>query len=736
MPNGVFVPKRGKKAAPERRKKPSVGEKKIMQEREIHLLDYLTTLKKRKYWVVCVALLVFALNMVKIQRTVPVYRATTTVLIQKKEPPGLSMMNSYYFAWDPEFYQTQIQVIKSALIGEKVVEILKRSGAAPEPAKELKKPLLPWPGRKKRPSARKSLDTPGLSKAISGGLVVNLVKDSKILKISYSSSDREFAAAVANAAAQGYMEELMEMNVRSTRYAIQWLTDKSDEEEGKVRLAEKELRDYTKDADVIALDYRLKVIPEELSSLSVQLAEAETQRKELETVYRMVSGASEETGGLETILAVESDVTVKALKEQIIEAEKHLREQSKKYTAKHPTMLAAGRDLAMLQSRRRGEIQRVVESIRNEYEMARSKEDDLRRRIESVKEEAFSLKEKFVQYEVMKLEADTNKQFYDALLKRTKEYTINEQLQSIQVSVLERAEVPKRPVSPDKPKSILFGLMLAVFAGVGTAFFIEYLDHTVKSPEDLESKTGLPVLGLIPLLKEKDKHIEEVLLKDPGSLQGESYKALRTSVLLSSAEKPPKSILVTSMIPGEGKTSTAINLAVATALSEYKVLLVDCDLRKPQIHKRFGVKNIKGLSTYLAGVSDGDIIFPTPIKTLYVMAPGPVPPNPSELLSSRKMETFMEFLRERFDFLVFDSPPLLTVADSMVITRHLDATLVVTRAGRTTYEMLRRGLKSLSDINANILGTIINAHEENKSGYYSYYKYYQYYKAAEPSKTS
>jgi capsular exopolysaccharide synthesis family protein len=244
------------------------------------------------------------------------------------------------------------------------------------------------------------------------------------------------------------------------------------------------------------------------------------------------------------------------------------------------------------------------------------------------------------------------------------------------------------------------------------------------------------VLGLIPLLKDKDKHIEEVVLKDPGSLQGESYKALRTSVLLSSAEKPPKSILVTSMIPGEGKTSTAINLAVATALSEYKVLLVDCDLRKPQIHKRFGVKNIKGLSTYLAGVSDGEIIYPTPVKTLYVMAPGPVPPNPSELLSSRKMETFMEFLRERFDFLVFDSPPLLTVADSMVITRHLDATLVVTRAGRTTYEMLRRGLKSLSDINANILGTIINAHEETKSGYYSYYKYYQYYKAAEPSKTS
>jgi capsular exopolysaccharide synthesis family protein len=703
-----------------------------MEEQELHLRDYLKTLEKRKYIALAAFVVVFVFAALKAHFTVPVYRATTTVLIQKSEPPGVSLANSYYYGWDPDFYQTQIQVIKSALIGEKVVALLKQQ-ADREYREPMKRSLFSiFRGGKSTAAIVKDFSAPGLAKQISGGLAVNLVKDSKILNISYASSNPEYAALIANTAAQAYMEELLEMNIRSTRYAIDWLTEKSEEEQAKLKKAEKELQSFVKDADIIALEYRLKVIPEELSALSVQLAEAETVRKERETVISNILRHADDPRGLEAIKVIESDASVMALKEQVLEAEQNVRTLSKKFTAKHPTMLAAARDLAILQTKRKEEVQRVIDSLQNEAELAKAKEEDLRNRIAAIKEEAFGLKDEFIQYQVMRLGADTNRQFYDALLKKTKEYTINEQLQSIQVSVLEKAEVPSRPVTPDKPKSILFGLFLALFAGAGAAFFVEYLDQTVKSPEELERKTGLPVLGLIPLFKEKGKNIEEILVKDPSSYLSESYKGLRTSVLLSSVDSPPKSILVTSMIPGEGKTTTAINLAVATAQSGYKVLLVDCDLRKPQIHKQFGVKNMKGLSTFLAGVSNDDIISDTPVPNLSVMAPGPVPPNPSELISSRKMERLLERMKEKYDIIIFDSPPLLTVADSMVISRYLDVTLVITRAGKTNYEMVRRGLKMLKEIKTPILGAVINAHEEKKSGYYTYYKYYdQYYKDEE-----
>jgi succinoglycan biosynthesis transport protein ExoP len=262
--------------------------------------------------------------------------------------------------------------------------------------------------------------------------------------------------------------------------------------------------------------------------------------------------------------------------------------------------------------------------------------------------------------------------------------------------------------------------------GVGLAFFVEYLDNTIKFPEDAEAKLGAPVLGIVNLLSAKGKSIEAIVMKEPQSVFAEGYKVIRTSILLSSSDKPLKNILITSISPGEGKTATAVNIALTVAQSEHSVLLVDGDLRRPRIHKIFGLDNSKGLSTYLAGASDIHIVPAASRSGVQVMPSGPVPPNPSELLSSRRMQQLLTLLSEKFDIVIWDSPPLMTVTDSLVLSKILDGTIIVAKAGETTFENVRKGMKSLSDIESHFLGIIINALEVKKNDYY-YNRYYQSY---------
>jgi polysaccharide biosynthesis transport protein len=325
---------------------------------------------------------------------------------------------------------------------------------------------------------------------------------------------------------------------------------------------------------------------------------------------------------------------------------------------------------------------------------------------------------------------------YDALMKGVKEQSLIGELQNIRMWVVEKAKKPGSPVRPRKMMNILLGIIVGLFGGGGLAFFFEYLDNTVKSPEEIETRLGQSVLGVVPLIELKEGNIEQMIINEPQILVAENYKTIRTAIMLSSANKPPQNILITSMGPEEGKTVTSTNLAITIAQSEYSVLLIDSDLRKPRIHKIFGVENTKGLSTYLAGASSDINICNGPIKNLSILPAGPLPPNPSELLGSNKMYQLMRELNERFNVIIWDSPPLMTVTDSYVLSKIVDGTIIVTRAGKTTYEIVRRGLRTLKgkregDIEAHVLGIIINALDLKKSDYY-YYKYYNYYYTSEP----
>lgn len=712
-----------------------------MEEKEIHLRDYLHVIRKRRQTVYTFFVIVFVAVLIGTLSTRSLYQATTKILIDRNDPRPLA--NAGYVPHDPEFYETQYQLIKSRAVAQKVVELLnldKSYDAEKLRGSSFIGGIFGWVGslipsgssESKEDAALAKIDR--LAKVISENIEVKPVKNSKIVEIRYLAPNPELARSITNTIARAYIEELLELNMSSTRYALQWMTKKAEEEREKLDRSEKNLQEYVKNRNIITMENKIAVIPQKLSELNSQLIQAETKKKQLETLYMKVKSISNDPDEAETISVIASDPSLQAIKQQIIKSEQNIMEMSQKYGKKHPAMTRAIEDLNVLKAKREQEIRRIIDSIKNEYEMAKTNVATLNRFLGETKSEALNVNEKFMEYGSINREVETNRQLYDALVKKIKEQSITEQGQTVNVLVVEKAETPKSPAKPRKALNLLLGLIVGAFGGIGAAFFVEYLDNTVKSPEEVETKLGVPVFGVITMNKTPNAVTEGIVVREPASIITENYKAIRTALLLSSAERPPKRILVTSMSPEEGKTTTSINLAMAIAQSEYKVLLIDADLRKPRLHKVFGLSNTKGLSTYLAGASDMNVTQQGPLQGLSIVTSGPIPPNPSELLGSNRMNELLTALSGQYDIIICDSPPLLSVADSLILSKTTEGTIIVTRAGKVTYDEMKRGLKSLYDLKAHVLGIVINALDVKKNDYY-YQRYYNYTYSAEEGKS-
>jgi len=702
----------------------------MIEDKEIHLRDYLKIIKKRRAIIYTFFIIIFTIILIVTLSSTPVYKASTKILIEKGETVELT--GNPYTQYDPSFYETQYQLIKSASVAEKVVQMLSLEEHYDDYFNNKNSTLLSdikeWLLKKifgKNTSDDKEENKKDkkefLIKLIKEGIIVKPVKMSKIVEISYLSTNPKFAAAVVNTVSKAYINEILEMKMQSSKYTLKWLTEKAEEERKKLQHAEEALQQYMRNNDIVTLENKVTIIPQKLTELSKQLTKAETKRKEIESLYNKIKKIRN-LNKAETISAISSDPTIQALREEILKAEQNIIELSKKYGKKHPKMIRAISELNILKEKKIQEIKRVIESIKNEYELAKTNEMNLRKLLKKTKNEALTLNEKFIQYSVLKREVETNRKLYDVLIKKLKEKSITENIQTVNVWIVEKAKVPKIPVKPKKTLNILLGIIIGIFGGIGIAFFVEYLDNTIKSPEETENKLGVPVVGLISYLA--NDRVENSVLNEPKSAFAEDFKVLRTSILLSSTEKLPKSILITSASPEEGKTVTASNLAITIAQSEYSVLLLDADLRKPMLHKIFNLDNSKGLSTYLAGTSDLNIIQEGPLPMMSIIPSGPIPPNPSELLSSNKTQKLLELLKKRYDIIILDSPPLIGVSDSLILSKFTSGTLIITKFAKTTYDILSRCIKSLKDINANLFGIVINAVDQKKSDYYYYSNYY------------
>lgn len=690
------------------------------QRPELHLRDYLRMIYRRRWPALAVFVVIVAVAIIRILLVPPVYRATTRILIEKTQSQNLGVNAPLYNSWDPDFYSTQVQIIRSVATAERAAQAL----AADESFRELFRGTAAGGSSREGDPGPLSIE---LAAMIRRGLTATPEKDSKIVTINYVSAEPATAARLVNAVVKAYVDQLFEMKMSYSRYAIEWMTKQAREEAARLDLAERNLQSFMKAKDIIGAESRAGVSPGRITELGLELTRAETRRRELESGYQRLAAVADDPSAAETVSAVVKDEGFNAVKSLQLKADQNIAELSRKYGRKHPAMILAREEVENLARRKAAEIRRIVLSVKSELDLAVAREEDLRRRLSTGRGDAVAANENLVRYEELKRVVDTNRQFYDTLMSRAKEESLNQQLQGVQVYTLEPAVVPDAPDGPRAARTVLLGLVLGVIGAVGMALFVEYLDNTVRSAEDLELKTGVPVLGIIPPVRSRDSSIDLAMIREPRQPAAESYRALRTSIILSSEEGPPKSVLVTSTAPEEGKTATAVNLAVGLAQSGYQVLLVDADMRKPRISTIFELPNEQGLSTALQGGA-----LPAPVdvgvQNLKVLTSGPAPENPSELLGSKRMDSLLHELLGAYDMVVVDSPPFLTVADGLVLARKTEAMLVIARSERSTYDGIKRGLKALRDINVRPLGLVLNEYDEKRSG--AYYYYHQHYYSA------
>jgi capsular exopolysaccharide synthesis family protein len=724
-----------------------------MEEKEIHLRDYLRIVLKRKNTVLTFFIVTFLVVLIATFTATPVYRATTKVMMER-DASGSLTGNYRYLSYDPEFLETQYQVITSMSVAEKVADILgpeKVYNAFFDEAEEGNGFLAPVTGWFKSvySSFKEMIGIGGLqasaydddasalgleeaavmtkadriARVVQAGINVAPVSNSRVVEISYYSENPALATKVVNSVAQAYINELLDMRMAVSDYSITWMTKKAEAQKEKLEQSERAYQEYLRKKDIVTVEDKITVLPERLSQLTRRLTEAEAENKELKAVYSQILRTKAEN--LETIPDISENPAVAAIKQQIIDAEQNITDLSKKYGPKHPVMISAQDELSGLELKKEEEIDRAVRTIQNRYQLAASNEDDLRNLLDETKFETANLNEKYIQLSILKREVETNRNLYDALMKKLKESDITEESQTVNVWVIEEADLPSGPAKPQKKRNMLLAIVLGLFGGIGLAFFIEYLDNTVKSPEDVEERFDIPVVGTIPLYKSENETIVQSVLTDSSPLVSEGFNSLRTSIFLSSADALPGTLIVTSTSPGEGKSSISACLASTVAKAGKKTLLIDADMRRPVQHKNFRIDNKVGLSNVLAGLATRDFINNGLVDNLHVITAGPVPPNPSELLSSEKMKRLIADLSDTYDMIIIDSPPVINVSDALLLSKHAQGVIIVSWAGSTTYEMIRKGLKQIREVAAPVIGMVLNRFDAKKSGYY--YGYGDYY---------
>ena len=372
---------------------------------------------------------------------------------------------------------------------------------------------------------------------ISNGIFIEPVEESDIVKISYTSTNPEFSKRVVNAVAKAYIEETLEMKMAASKHTIAWMTEKSEKERVKLKKKEEALQNYMRNENIITVEDRIAITPKRLTEISTQLTMAEVKRKELQSINEQVSQISQNLEDAETINVIASDATLRSIRSQLMETDQKITELSKKYGPKHPVIKRAQADANKLEEKRKKEITRIIQSIKNEFELARSSEENLRELLEKTKHETVKLNEKNIQFGILKREIETNRLLYDALIKKIKEQSITDQAQTVDIWIVEEAGTPKYPSNERSRQRMTLGLLLGLFGGVGLAFFLEYLDQTVKSPDEVEKQFGISVLGMVPLLKSGENRPEKAVIAEPSFAFSESYKTIRAGILLSSAKK-------------------------------------------------------------------------------------------------------------------------------------------------------------------------------------------------------
>jgi succinoglycan biosynthesis transport protein ExoP len=728
------------------------------QEQQIDIRDYLRVIQKRKWTIITFLAIIVITVTIHAFTATPIYEATTRLIIDKENPNVVSIQEVMAVdASGTDYYQTQYKIIESRTVARQVIKSLHLEESEeffPKPKDDiisnLKRSIQDtidfWKDsitsllRIKEEETSKTLeeynpDSPLVSDFIAR-IKVNPIRNSRLVDVNFQAKDSVLAAKIVNALANAYIGQNLETKLRAVQDAVKWLHGRIEEERKRVEKAEQALLRY-KEKHSIVTDFSSDVeniTAQKLAQLNAQVVEVESKRVEAETRYKQAMSLTGTPDMLDSIPEVLNNELVLQIKSMEVELYKRMSELSKKYGQKHPQMVAIESELNTLQKRKTQEVNRVINSLRNEYRVALAKEDSLKAALAKQKRESLELNKKAIEYGVLRREAESARQMYELLFKRFKETSLTEDMKTGNIRIVDRAEVPKHPVKPRKRLNILLAIIVGLVTGTGLAFFFDYLDNTIKIPEDVKQHLKIPYLGPTPLFyidskggSGDDINPELVTLHSPKSTASESYRGIRTSILFSSAEATPQVILISSAGPREGKTITAANLAITMAQSDSKVIILDCDMRRPKSHKLLGVARDQGISNILVGSSDvKESILHTQIPNLDIIPSGPIPPNPSEMLGSARMVTLLNDLRKKYAHILIDSPPSTAVTDAVVLSKSVDGVILVIRTGDTPREIIRNGVAQFEAVGAHILGAILNGVDMGRDSYY-YYQYYYYY---------
>lgn len=707
------------------------------QEKEIHLRDYLRIVLRRKWIVITFFLITVTTVVLGTFMVKPIFRASATIKIEKEKQNIVNFKDAYEVERaDETYYQTQFKILKSRNLAKRVIRAMKLDqnpefmGYVPAPR------TVPTATEPTRSSINEDISPRAVDKLLKGLNIEPQVK-SRLVKITFESEHPEFAASVPNEVAKSYIDFNIESKFDSTLQARDWLEKQLQEMKAKVERAEEALNRYVAQNGIIFLadsgtgDTKetkgQSMVNKRLSELSTQVVQATSERVTKEVVFRE---AQRENG--EAIPAVQNNSLLQALKKDYASVESEYAQLSKVYKPDYPKMVKLREQSNQIKMRIDAETKKALEGLRVEYEAAVKKEAYLSSTMERYKSEVTNQNEKMVQYQILKREAETNRELYNNLLQRLKEVGVSASLTASDIQVLDRAEVPRAPYKPDKKRNLMIALIVGLLGGIGLAFFAEYLDNTVKTADDIEKEVALPSLGVVPELGKGNGRIDRPVItyEDKKSPLSEAYRSIGTYIQFSSAGRPPKTILVTSARQGEGKTTTVVNIAVTLVHTFGKGVIIDSDMRRPQIHRVFDVDNSRGLSSFLTGHIEIDqgLIQKTKVENLDVIPAGIIPPNPSELLSSYRVKDLIAELSSMYSFIIIDSPPILGLSDSLLLSTLIDGVIMVTRAGATPKDAAVQARKLLQGVNAKILGVVLNGITETdlKYGSYSYY-YSNYY---------
>jgi len=712
-------------------------------ETDVHLLDRIAVLYRYRQVALAVFVLASAAMMIQGYTTLQLYQAQAQIMIEDERAtavPGLNGPDTVFYE-DPEpYYNTQYRILKGRDLTRHVIKKLdlatvpEFNGTAEPPTTpativqdarqrlmlllRLSKP----PAEPETPQVDETPDESALVSAFVSRAEVMPIRGSRLVNVSFTARDPKFAATAVNTLVDEYVEQNLQVKVQSSQNMLDWLNKELEKQQKKVQDSEQALSDYRDKQNALSLDDKQNIVTQRLTQLSDALTRTRTVKAQKDALYRQVREMSASTSP-DSIPAIAQNSSVQALKSKVADLAQQRAQLMEKYGEKWPALQSVNANLQEARSQLEVETAKAMQSIKNDYETAVLEERTLAANLEAAKADAQDLSRKSVGYNVMEREAKSNRQVYESLLAREKELSVASNSRANNVRVIDRAEVPRAPLSAGGRRTWLMSLAVGLILAVGVAFGLDYMNDTIKTPEDVSRRLKLPFLGLVPSVR-GEKHPVLTSSNVPHDF-GEAFRSLRTALIAKYPGEGTRIITVTSAQPLEGKTTTAANIGMALAYGGARVLLIDADMRRPGLHRPLRLTNERGLSQVLIGQARvRDVIQRTVDPNLLAITAGKTPPNPSELLASERMKTLLANLSHGpFDWIILDTPPVLAVTDAVILAPNVSGVTFVVGAEMTRRRLAERALETITSSHPKVCALVLNKVDFARNKYY-YSRYY------------